>query len=403
MEVHLWEWSSAAQIASALIIAVFFGVLRRSIPRAEIRWWMRAWMANVAALAVTIGFWMFMATGATASALTLFLIRVFYLAPKTAFVLFVIYGAWTLRPRPLPLLTPRAIGVLVVLFAMTGGIALNGVDQIGISETAAMAIAFGAAAIALLRSRDAGLIWLALGMGARALLSVGEGITYWIDYAPAHAWPAFFRLHSATILGGHSSFDTGAEWMIALGCVLAVSHRTQRELQHSNATLLDAQEELRRLADRDPLTALANRRLLPQVFRSVHHEGAALVFFDLDRFKQINDAHGHHAGDAALRRFADALVESFRPSDAVVRYAGDEFVVVAKGLDVEAATDRAQALRERLRASGHPIAIEFSFGVTELVPGTTPDEALRAADAAMYERKTGRPISSPQPPAPLVT
>jgi diguanylate cyclase (GGDEF)-like protein len=198
------------------------------------------------------------------------------------------------------------------------------------------------------------------------------------------------RLHASTILAGHSSFDTGAEWLIALGCVLAVSTRRERELQRTNTTLLEAQEELRRLADRDPLTALANRRSLPQVFRDIHGDGATLVFFDLDRFKQINDVHGHQAGDEVLRRFAGALVESFRPADAIIRYGGDEFVVVAKGLDVAAATERAHRLRARLRENDQKIRIEFSFGVTATAPGLSAEAALRAADASMYQRKASR-------------
>jgi diguanylate cyclase (GGDEF)-like protein len=387
VEAHLFEWSNAAQISSAFIIAVFFGALARSVGRVELRWWMRAWIANVLALAVSTGFWAFTVAGYSAPAWGKLLTRICYMAPKSAFVMLLIYGAWLLRPRPLPWLTPRTIAALVAGFAIVAGSLLPGVDLTGVAETTVITLAFGVAAAALVRSGDATLRWLAVGFGARAALALVEGVTYVIDYAPAHAWPAFLRTHSATILAGHSSFDTGAEWLIALGCVLAVSNRTQRELQHANATLLDAQEELRRLADRDPLTALANRRSLPQVFRAVHDTGAALVFFDLDGFKQINDAHGHQAGDVALKTFADALVESFRPSDAVVRYGGDEFVVVATGLDAASATERALALRTRLQRLDRPVAIEFSFGVTVLAPGVHPDEALRAADEAMYERK----------------
>jgi diguanylate cyclase (GGDEF)-like protein len=170
--------------------------------------------------------------------------------------------------------------------------------------------------------------------------------------------------------------------------VFAVSDRTQRELRNSNAELIAAQADLRRVADRDPLTALANRRTLPEVFRAVQPAGAMLIFFDLDGFKRINDHHGHAAGDESLRRFAVALTESFRPQDAIVRYAGDEFLVVASGLDQPAAEGRVRALRARLRSSAHgEIPIAFSYGVAVLEPGGQPEAALRVADEAMYRAK----------------
>ena len=134
-------------------------------------------------------------------------------------------------------------------------------------------------------------------------------------------------------LSTSSSFDTAAEWLLVLGCVLAVSDRGRRELQDALRDLVAAQEDLRRLADRDPLTALVNRRSLPEIFRAVQPHGALMLFFDLDGFKKINDVHGHAAGDACLKVFAAALRDSFRPDDHVIRYGGDEFLVVANGLD----------------------------------------------------------------------
>ncbi len=118
---------------------------------------------------------------------------------------------------------------------------------------------------------------------------------------------------------------------------------------------------------------------------------ATLLFFDLDRFKQINDLHGHQAGDETLRRFAAALRESFRPADAVFRYAGDEFLVVAHGLDSASVAGRIEMLRDRLRraAAGGP-PIDFSVGVAEMPAGGHPDVALNLADEAMYEAKRAR-------------
>ena len=189
----------------------------------------------------------------------------------------------------------------------------------------------------------------------------------------------------------HSFVDTGAEWLLALAGVLALSDRVSGELRQYNPDLLAAQEDLRRVADRDPLTALVNRRALPDVMRRVQPGGALVLFFDLDDFKAVNDRHGHPVGDECLRRFANGLRECFRPGDALVRYAGDEFVVVAQGLG------------RRRRASGsigcapgsaaaepsHP-EVAFSVGTAVLEPGGHPDAALQAADKAMYEAKAVR-------------
>jgi diguanylate cyclase (GGDEF)-like protein len=115
------------------------------------------------------------------------------------------------------------------------------------------------------------------------------------------------------------------------------------------------------------------------------------VFCDIDDFKQVNDTYGHSAGDVCLQRFAGALRTTFRPSDVIVRYAGDEFLVVCKGMDMATANARVDKLRQRLTDGGrHEIPLDFSAGVAELRPKQDSDEALREADAAMYAAKTAR-------------
>jgi len=127
---------------------------------------------------------------------------------------------------------------------------------------------------------------------------------------------------------------------------------------------------------------------LPEIFRAVQPRGALLLFFDLDDFKKINDLRGHAAGDACLKVFANALRDSFRPDDHVIRYGGDEFLVVANGLDTAAAHARIDEVRKRMqRAGGGELVCKFSVGMAELAPGGHPEAALELADARMYKAK----------------
>jgi diguanylate cyclase (GGDEF)-like protein len=169
-------------------------------------------------------------------------------------------------------------------------------------------------------------------------------------------------------------------------------------------TMIDVTEQRRleaRLRDaalHDALTGLPNRALLldrlTQALRVQEREGlpAALLFCDLDGFKEINDTLGHAAGDAALRRMAAVLSASVRPGDTVARIGGDEFVVLCPGTATEtAARHLAARIADVLAvpADGGP-ALRSSTGVALSRPGDTPDAVLRRADAAMYEVKRSR-------------
>jgi diguanylate cyclase (GGDEF)-like protein len=382
-QLLLWQWSSAVQVTSLAMIAAFFALLARFNPRAELRWWTLAWLANLIALSVTLAFWYFQPPEAMRP-----LVRGAYMASKLTFVLLLIQGGWTMMRPGARLLEMKTLAAIVTAYGVVAALLLTGTDQVGVVQTVVMAVLLGGFAIVFFRSDTAELTWLAAALAMRALLAGAEAIVYILQVIPAEWGLTAWRAATTQFLSVHSSFDTGVEWLVVLGCVLAVSARAQRELTASNTELVTAHQDLRRLADKDPLTTLANRRALPEVFRAVQPEGAMLLFFDLDGFKQINDRHGHIAGDHCLRSFAGALRDSFRPDDYVIRYGGDEFLVVAQGLDRDAARARINDLSARLSCDPwEGLVCRFSVGMSELPAGGQPEAALKAADAAMYESK----------------
>lgn len=379
-QLLLWRWSTAVQVTSLAMMASFFAVFARVNPRAEVGWWAWAWFANLLALIVTLLYWYFQPVALR------FLVGPLYLASKTAFVLLIAQGAWVMTHRGARLLSSKAMASAVVAYAVFGLVFLPGVNLIGVGQHLPMGLILLALAIVLFVS-PSGSRWLAAGVGVRSLLALVESGAYYLQLArPENDG---LRASAAAFLSASSSFDTGAEWLLVLGSVLAVSERGQRELELVNRDLMAAQEGLRRVADRDPLTTLGNRRALPDIFRTVQPHGAMLLFFDLNNFKQINDRHGHAAGDECLKAFATALRESFRPDDYVLRYGGDEFLVVAQGLDRAGARARVDALsRRRLSQPAHDgFSCGFSVGMAELTPGGNPEAAVEAADNNMYLAK----------------
>ncbi|MCC6009084.1 MAG: diguanylate cyclase [Rhodobacteraceae bacterium] len=171
----------------------------------------------------------------------------------------------------------------------------------------------------------------------------------------------------------------------------------QQMLQARLESLLERYNEAERAARQDSLTGLLNRSGLADAFDTALAEsgarGLALAVIDLDRFKDVNDTHGHGAGDRVLVAFAEALKSGFRLEDLTFRIGGEEFVVLAPGLSPGRLAGRldtvrdALALREVLPAEpGYRIG--FSAGVVAIPrEAATLEEALERADARLYEAK----------------
>lgn len=155
-------------------------------------------------------------------------------------------------------------------------------------------------------------------------------------------------------------------------------------------------EALYRMAMFDPLTGLYNRRFAqPRIEAEVsrcQRKGSPLtmLLLDLDRFKQVNDTHGHSAGDAVLRAFAEHITRAIRGSDLAVRLGGDEFMVLlpeCDGSQLRHVLDR--LVRCQVQIAGRTVPVAFSIGWKQYAPGETSSDLFEAADRALYQNKRG--------------
>jgi diguanylate cyclase (GGDEF)-like protein len=186
-------------------------------------------------------------------------------------------------------------------------------------------------------------------------------------------------------------------YQIGALCVISDKVRrfsaADREILRRFSQVVVSQMELRQLASLDSLTGLLTRRAFDQaVFDALAgpRQAAAIVLFDIDHFKQINDQHGHFQGDTVLAAIGAALRDALPPGAAIGRLGGEEFGVLLPGHDPDAAVMVAEQMRAAIaavRLPGLPVAT-VSAGVAMLAPAMAmASDWLQAADAALYAAK----------------
>lgn len=170
--------------------------------------------------------------------------------------------------------------------------------------------------------------------------------------------------------------------------------------QEKELKLTDTIGQLRDLTVHDPLTGLKNRRYFAHNFHDEcarshrRDEPLSLLFLDIDFFKRINDEHGHHIGDMALRELGTYLDSQCRPYDTPVRWGGEEFLILLRSTDEVGAVQFAERIRAGV-AQGISQEIPFTFtisiGIAEHQTSDTLEELVNRADEALYHAKqTGR-------------
>jgi diguanylate cyclase (GGDEF)-like protein len=227
------------------------------------------------------------------------------------------------------------------------------------------------------------LLWVAFRLGRRASAAALLAVAAFAVFGTLHGYGPFVR-------GTPESSLLIVQLFIAITAVMTLS------LAALASEYAVAEAQLRELVLTDPLTGLPNyRRLLDvlglEIVRADRHDRPfAVVFFDMDGLKRINDEHGHLIGSRAVCRFADTLRAACRTTDTAARYGGDEFVAVLSDTDQEGAWLVVQRITERLANDPDAPQLSVSAGLA-MYPrdGGTPTTLLSAADRALYTAKAG--------------
>jgi diguanylate cyclase (GGDEF)-like protein len=258
-----------------------------------------------------------------------------------------------------------------------------------VAITAAIALSHGPIGVAM--------AWLALPvvtLSARFSMkgvAVGVGITLGLMLAVA------LGVHTDRVIADPPLIIMPAALVIALGMLSTALMRS--DMEHRTEAVVD------------PLTGMLNRKALATRIAElcqqskVSGEPVGVVVADVDRFKDINDQHGHSVGDTVLRDVANVLRRQLRAFDLVYRLGGEEFLLLLPGSDLARTQVRAERLREAIAGAtmAADVQLTISLGVSASAPGTEfdYDVVFGAADAALYQAKRGgrdRVVTERQPP-----
>lgn len=372
--------SIAVQFTVVSTLLVYFLLLRNTVRLEEVRLWSAAWFANAVALGSVL-----FSSIPDGGSMPLRFTLILYLVGKTAFSVLMVSGArHHVRPGAQPHIRPIPLAVLIGVWGLAVSAVAKQLVVAQFAESVMVGVVFAAGGwIVLQNPRSKVSRWLGLAFVLQSVIFFLYG---------AALSPSLFGSPVLGSLMPYSSFlDTWVELILALSCLAAVADRNEDQLRYANRELLESQDRLSHMVDTDPLTRLANRRAMRPFMDRATATGAILIFIDINNFKMINDRFGHSMGDAVLQRLARLLTETFRPQDAVMRYGGDEFLVIAPEMGQQSVVPRIERIRGLMASpDGSRPAVSLAIGVTELEPGGDPSAAIVRADHLMYHDKSGR-------------
>ena len=233
-----------------------------------------------------------------------------------------------------------------------------------------------------------------LSSSAFALMAL-MAVVFLFAFGIAAEGPAAMPLEGIARL--HSYLEVALHVLLGYGMVVLMMEDAKREVDAANAELAVAHSVMRRAALYDSLTGCLNRRAFSEgVGLATAHAGfGAVMMFDLDDMKAVNDAYGHSAGDALLRHLTDSLRAELRPSDKLYRWGGDEFLMLLPGADERRARARLEhvlghAAVLRLGPRGEEVRLNVSMGSASYGGAEQLSTAIDLADAMMYREKARR-------------
>ena len=399
----------ATQLTGSMLVLLLFVLLQRRAHRVYFGWWTAGWaLITVAIVAVAAVYFVLtpgspLRTSPTQPGLDL--VYGAYQLAKLCGLTCLLAGAAAYAERPIPRLQLRTIGTIFVAVAVLSVVFLPGMRAFVAWQSPFAVPVFAASAALLLR----------LPEGRRSLGSVATGLTFaagallWSVYAWAfRAAPAPGGAVSDSVAGMIVQFNSYLDFLLtvflSLGMVVLLMEDAKREVEEAkrevdeaHARLAEAHDRLRRAAAYDPLTGCLNRQgfLQHQALAGGALQAGTVVVVDMDNLKEVNDRHGHPAGDAMLRHLAGVLGDA-APEDALLfRWGGDEFLIL---LPDTPPAEAEELFRRAIRAAPAvefpgvkgTCAVEASVGAARFTRPEALEGAVRRADRGMYDHKQWR-------------
>lgn len=376
-------------LASTLLLTLLFSLISRSLQRAFLHEWTRAWRCAAMSMAALLLGLVWPGGAHCCQSLHLFL--------QYSFALQVIAGCAAVANRPI---RPPLLAYIVMMCVAVVLPAFNEYSRtlVLIPHSLVMFCLVFAARALLIGAKIGAVRTEGLGVLASALLILSgnfalSGLLFSLPFGSHLHWLHYPALHEFLLL-----------FLLGFGMIMVAMEWMRLELEAKNHALREAGDRLERLATSDAMTTALNRHAFYGLFSKPGHwhgtHVGSVALIDIDHLKPINDHFGHIAGDAAIRATAKAIRALIRPDDLLFRWGGDEFLLLLPGLPAPEARKRLTRLNDMLQevdlpGLSKPIRVGASVGVAPFENIDTLEHAIHQADSAMYVNKQQRRETAP--------